>query len=803
MTLFSTSTTPAGTTKGPGFLRSAMLALATCILLAAQPVAAATKPTGHEFTWEAWFTVALIVVLLVALILDAVPATSAMIMSAMLLHLVGIVSVTELFAGMVNNGVLSIVFLFVIVTPMTQLPLMKKMVEVTLAASKKTEEEPEEQPEGGLVAQAKAKQDGETAVVPAGGDANAKADSEDGEKEPETVFWPTTKLVLLSILTSSFVENTPHVAAFTPMVTKFCMEHGVAPSLLLLPMNFAVILGNYGVVGCSSNLVFSGLMEADGYGQMNFFELLYIGGPQLPIIALYLIVMPWFLLPRDKGGMVGGAGKKDRNMTLRLLVPSRSNLVGMSAASAKRRLAGGEKIVIEQVVRGDETIDTEKDALAPNDVMYMSATPILLMAACEFYGLDFVTANNNLARAQATKWTAQRHASRHGTPAPEEQEMGLIDTAKKVAGAVEDAVIGTGEAEQKPNEPVEPTPAPAAETSKPSDDEGARNAVGHAKKVKLVLAEMVLSARNYAVGSAVRTQRFQSHYGASILGLRSSLSGEDLNGDALRDHVLVAGDTLLCLVASTFEKDHGTSYEFLMISMLSKVAEAAEDYVLSFPAWAPFGIPQGETPEGKPQRKVVVMPPEYGYLSLLIFTAVVVAAVFHITLSVLCLGGAILIVLLGLSTTQKALKMIHLDVYALIAFSFPLGSAVKNSGLAAWIGLQIQYAGIEGFALMLILTVLAVVLTNAITNKAACQVMYPIIVAIYRAQNKDPLPAVYAAAYAVVLALCTPYAIPPNVLVFGPGGYSGMDYMKFGLPITILCTLLTAVFANLVYGVQW
>ena len=103
-------------------VRNAIFAAAS---LAAVAHAADSTADGHSFTWEAWFTVALIVVLLVAMVLDAVPATSAM----------------------VDDG-----------------------------DSEAESREP-------------------TALV-------AATPADDVEKESETVFWPTTKLVLLSILTS-------------------------------------------------------------------------------------------------------------------------------------------------------------------------------------------------------------------------------------------------------------------------------------------------------------------------------------------------------------------------------------------------------------------------------------------------------------------------------------------------------------------------------------------------------------------------------------------------------------------------
>jgi di/tricarboxylate transporter len=82
--------------------------------------------------------------------------------------------------------------------------------------------------------------------------------------------------------------------------------------------------------------------------------------------------------------------------------------------------------------------------------------------------------------------------------------------------------------------------------------------------------------------------------------------------------------------------------------------------------------------------------------------------------------------------------------------------------------------------------VVAAGLTQFINNAAVAAIMTPIVIQLAQHLGFDPRALVMGLAMAISLTFLTPFAHPVNVLVMGPGGYRFRDYLKVGLPLTIL-----------------
>lgn len=109
------------------------------------------------------------------------------------------------------------------------------------------------------------------------------------------------RLMLLSGLFSIFFNNTPIVAILTPVAVEWGYKNGIAPGKLLLPLSYAVTFGGMGsLIGTSTNLVVSGLMDKHGIGAMGFFEIGYIGIPVALLAIGYVVIFGYRLLP-DSG----------------------------------------------------------------------------------------------------------------------------------------------------------------------------------------------------------------------------------------------------------------------------------------------------------------------------------------------------------------------------------------------------------------------------------------------------------------------------------------------------------------------
>src|SRR3546814_14185958 len=100
---------------------------------------------------------------------------------------------------------------------------------------------------------------------------------------------------------SAFVNNTPIVATVTAAVEHWSRRFGISPSQLLLPMNYATILGGMtALLGTSTNLIVAGLVVAAGLPALDMFDPLGVGLAALLAGSVYLL--------RSEGGRVGEEG---------------------------------------------------------------------------------------------------------------------------------------------------------------------------------------------------------------------------------------------------------------------------------------------------------------------------------------------------------------------------------------------------------------------------------------------------------------------------------------------------------------
>lgn len=109
------------------------------------------------------------------------------------------------------------------------------------------------------------------------------------------------RLVLPTAVMSAFMNNTPIVAMFIPMVRTFALKIGLAPSKLLIPLAYAAMFGGTcTLIGTSSNLIISSQLERSGLASLGMLEIGQIGVPSSIIGILYLVFIGQRLLPSHK-----------------------------------------------------------------------------------------------------------------------------------------------------------------------------------------------------------------------------------------------------------------------------------------------------------------------------------------------------------------------------------------------------------------------------------------------------------------------------------------------------------------------
>jgi len=108
-------------------------------------------------------------------------------------------------------------------------------------------------------------------------------------------------ILLIVAISSAFINNTPVVVLFIPIVTSLSCEFGFSPSKFLIPVSYASILaGTCTLIGTSTNIIVSDLSAMYGYGELAMFELAALGVP----IALLGMGFLYFAAPRFMPGHV-------------------------------------------------------------------------------------------------------------------------------------------------------------------------------------------------------------------------------------------------------------------------------------------------------------------------------------------------------------------------------------------------------------------------------------------------------------------------------------------------------------------
>ena len=138
---------------------------------------------------------------------------------------------------------------------------------------------------------------------------------------------------------SSFLNNTPIVAMLIPQVQQWSDRTGIPASKLLIPLSYAAIVGGIvTLIGTSTNIIVSGMLEQRGVEPLALFELTWIGLPAVIILVVWFATIGYRMLPVRKsiaetdGNISNGSGYQ-----MDLKVNSDSELIGKTVEEAGLR----------------------------------------------------------------------------------------------------------------------------------------------------------------------------------------------------------------------------------------------------------------------------------------------------------------------------------------------------------------------------------------------------------------------------------------------------------------------------------
>jgi di/tricarboxylate transporter len=295
-----------------------------------------------------------------------------------------------------------------------------------------------------------------------------------------------------------------------------------------------------------------------------------------------------------------------------------------------------------------------------------------------------------------------------------------------------------------------------------TDDTGLRlTQVGmFSKKKHTEIREIVISHNSSLAGKTIKEAGFRGKFDAAIIAVHRN--GQRISGK-IGAVELQSGDVLLLITGDDYKSRASDTMDFYPITKIRDFQK--------LPVWKTLTLIGGT-------------------VAAILLSALGVVSLF-IALTVLL----VLITLLNIVKARDLPKSLDYNLAAIIALSLALGTAMIKSGVAEMIAQFIirfmQPLGIIG--LMFGLFAITNLLSAYITNKAAVAIIFPIAVTIAVDLGINPTPFVLLISFAAAASFITPIGYQTNLMVYGPGSYEFKDYMKVGLPLTILY-MIVAVF---------
>jgi di/tricarboxylate transporter len=273
----------------------------------------------------------------------------------------------------------------------------------------------------------------------------------------------------------------------------------------------------------------------------------------------------------------------------------------------------------------------------------------------------------------------------------------------------------------------------------------------------LVLTEVVVPEGARIEGRSATSVRLLSHHGVTLLGV--SRRGRKFR-ERVRKVPISSGDVLLLLGP----------------------AESMSE-VVNWLGCLPLA-----------ERGLAVIQREKTLLAVGVFAAAILAAATGLLYLPIALAGAVaVLVTFNVVPLRQVYDSVEWPVIVLLGAMIPIGGALESTGASALIAQTIVgfSAGLPPAAVLGVLMVVTMTLSDAMNNTATAVIMAPIGIDIARHLGVSADPFLMCVAVASSCAFLTPIGHKNNTLILGPGGYRFGDYWRMGLPLEVLVLVVS------------
>ncbi len=279
------------------------------------------------------------------------------------------------------------------------------------------------------------------------------------------------------------------------------------------------------------------------------------------------------------------------------------------------------------------------------------------------------------------------------------------------------------------------------------------------------LVEVVVSPNFPGLGKTIRDARFRNIYGAAIIAV--AREGEQLK-TKIGDIELKPGDTLLLETHDQFVSQQRYNRDFLLVSEI-----------------------ENSRPVHYEKR---------GVAALIMAGMVVLVTIGLLSMFKAALLAAGLMIISRCIKIQDARQSVDWQIILVIAASIGLGGAMDKTGAAAVIAeAMVGLSAHSAIATLAVLFIITAAFSAVISNLAAAVIVFPIAVAASQQLGVDLLPFAVTLMVAASACFSTPIGYQTNLMVYGPGNYRFVDFLKIGIPLTVLVGLTTLLIVPVIW----
>jgi len=291
----------------------------------------------------------------------------------------------------------------------------------------------------------------------------------------------------------------------------------------------------------------------------------------------------------------------------------------------------------------------------------------------------------------------------------------------------------------------------------------------YARKTQTSIVEVVISYNSTLVSKTAKEINFRSRFDAAIIAIHRN--GERVSGK-LGEVKLAAGDVLLLLTGEDFNPLTKETQEFYIISRLQEFNK-------------------------QPVYKQVLL------IGGILFS-IIASALGFVKLFTALIILLLLIMLTKMVSSKDVVKSIDFNLIVILALSLALGTAMIKSGVASSFA-EASFKVFKPFGIVGVLVgifIITNILTSLLANAAAVAIVFPVALSMAFDLGINAKPFVLIVAFAGAAAFLTPIGYQTNLMVYGPGGYNFRDFMRVGLPLSLLFMVVSVLGLILQYNIR-